>query len=341
MKKYYDLTAILSTNAYWNIVLGERSNGKSYAIKKYCFDSYFKRNKEFYYLRRYTEDIKTNSVQNYFADFVDYLTKITGGAYNEIYVYQRKIYARNKDSKEKILIGHYGSISEYERLKSQQFPNVENIIFEEFITDRYYIDDTNEPNIAMNIVSTILRDRVGKVFLVGNLVSQICPYFTEWNLSFIRTMKEGEIVTVNLDGIKLAIERCLSLNRNNFFFGNAKKSISEGQWETKLYPRLTKPYKEYEIITQIGIDINNLKFVLELLYNEQTNAKVVFIRPYKFATLDRWISDKYNESNLISICFYTDRRVEKIIVDLINKKKIAYSDNLTATNFNQILNTII
>lgn len=341
MKKYYDLKAILSTNAYWNIILGERSNGKSYSVKKYCLDNFFNNGKEFFYLRRYTEDVKISSVENYFADFIDYLIKISGGAYNQIYAYQRKIYARNIKTKKRIVIGHYGSISEYERLKSQQFPNVENIIFEEFITDRYYINDIEEPNIVMNIVSTILRDRIGKIFLIGNLVSQVCPYFTEWNLSFIRTMKEGEIVTVNLDGIKLAIERCLSLNTNNFFFGNAKKSITEGQWETKIYPRLISSYKEYEVITQIGIDINNLQFVLELLFNEKTNAKVIFIRPYKFATLDRWISDKYSESHLTSICFYNDRKVERIILDLINKRKIAYSDNLTATNFNQILPTII
>ena len=156
MKKYYDLKAILSTNAYWNIILGERSNGKSYSVKKYCLDNFFNNGKEFFYLRRYAEDIKISSVENYFADFIDYLIKISNGAYNQIYAYQRKIYARNAKTKKRIVIGHYGSISEYERLKSQQFPNVENIIFEEFITDRYYINDIEEPNIVMNIVSTIL-----------------------------------------------------------------------------------------------------------------------------------------------------------------------------------------
>ena len=40
--KYYSLAPILSKDAQYNIIFGERSNGKTYAILKYILDDYCK-----------------------------------------------------------------------------------------------------------------------------------------------------------------------------------------------------------------------------------------------------------------------------------------------------------
>ena len=37
-QKFYRLTEILKHNAQYNLLLGERSNGKSYSVKEYCVE---------------------------------------------------------------------------------------------------------------------------------------------------------------------------------------------------------------------------------------------------------------------------------------------------------------
>ena len=50
--KYYDLTKILKTNADYMIIIGERSNGKTYATLKYGLEEYFKNGSTMGYIRR-------------------------------------------------------------------------------------------------------------------------------------------------------------------------------------------------------------------------------------------------------------------------------------------------
>ena len=38
--KFYDLKAILSKGAQYNMIFGERSNGKTYAVLKYALEKY-------------------------------------------------------------------------------------------------------------------------------------------------------------------------------------------------------------------------------------------------------------------------------------------------------------
>ena len=44
--KFYDLKAILSKNADYNVIFGERSNGKNYAALKYGLENYIKTGKQ-------------------------------------------------------------------------------------------------------------------------------------------------------------------------------------------------------------------------------------------------------------------------------------------------------
>jgi len=44
--KFYDLKAILIKNADYNVIFGERSNGKTYAALKYGLENYIKTGKQ-------------------------------------------------------------------------------------------------------------------------------------------------------------------------------------------------------------------------------------------------------------------------------------------------------
>lgn len=68
MEKYYSLKGIKKLNCEYNILLGERANGKSYSVKDEVLKNAWQNKEEFIYLRRWKEDIRRVSIVNYFAD---------------------------------------------------------------------------------------------------------------------------------------------------------------------------------------------------------------------------------------------------------------------------------
>ena len=55
-KKYYSLDNILRLNPTYAMVIGRRSNGKSYAAIKYGLEQYIKNGSQFAIVRRWDED---------------------------------------------------------------------------------------------------------------------------------------------------------------------------------------------------------------------------------------------------------------------------------------------
>lgn len=56
--KYYSLNNILKKDAQYNIIFGQRSNGKTYAVKKYGLEKFIKTGEQMAYVRRQDIDLK-------------------------------------------------------------------------------------------------------------------------------------------------------------------------------------------------------------------------------------------------------------------------------------------
>ena len=56
-RKYYSLDAIKKKNATYNVIFGERSNGKTYALLQHGVKEWVKNRSQMAYLRRWKEDI--------------------------------------------------------------------------------------------------------------------------------------------------------------------------------------------------------------------------------------------------------------------------------------------
>ena len=54
--KYYSLKTILSKDAQYNIIFGERSNGKTYSVLKYGLERYINNNEQMAIIRRWQDD---------------------------------------------------------------------------------------------------------------------------------------------------------------------------------------------------------------------------------------------------------------------------------------------
>lgn len=93
---YYSNDRIKKENADIYIVIGERSNGKSYSVKhEEGIMPYIKNHDEFIYLRRIQEEISSDKIEQYFADVNT--KKITEDECNCITQYRKQIYLSNYD----------------------------------------------------------------------------------------------------------------------------------------------------------------------------------------------------------------------------------------------------
>lgn len=258
--KYYSLNALLKTNADYNIVFGERSNGKTYAALAYGLQQYIKTGKQFAYIRRWREDLRGKRAETLFAAHLQngFIDKLTDGKYNAIVFKNGKYYFAFVDESGKNICDtpfcYSFALSEQEHEKSTSYPGVDTIIFDEFLTRRYYLPD--EFMLFMNLLSTIIRQRENvKIFMLGNTVNRYCPYFSEMGLRNVATQKQGtiDIYQFGENGAKVAVEYAATVETkkasNKYFcFDNQNlQMITGGKWELGLYPHLPRKYTPNDV----------------------------------------------------------------------------------------------
>lgn len=374
--KYYNIAKVKSLLTEYIILLGQRSNGKSYSVKndiglqdswdfingitetlRYCptgskgykGEVVLRPTGLFIYLRRWKEDLTAKTVKNYFADSKQYIKKLTKGQYEGVTAYSGEIYFYYTDEKGHEIksepIGSYHALNASERYKSQAFPDYTNIIYEEFITDRVYLDD--EPILLQQYVSTIFRLHKGTVYLIGNTISRVCPYFKEWCLEGVLKQKQGTIEVYHhhmTDGksedtvINIAVEYCASAEASNtMFFGQSAKQIVSGEWETKDVPKLPRKQTDYCKVYEVLIQYQSFKFVIELLVERWHGGMICFVYPFtgkrKFR---RIITDEFSDSIYKSARLDMNRKPEQYINECFRLNKVCYSDNLTGADFKQV-----
>lgn len=347
-KKYYDISKLLSCNCNWNILYGMRSNGKSYAVKKLALENAMK-GEQFIYLRRWSEDIKTKEVSTYFDDLP--VKEITSGEYNTVTAYQGFFYFANVSDTGKMErapepIGRYCSLNQAERYKSQVFEKVTMIIFEEFMTDKVYLGGTgyrSEPRMLMQFVSTVARDRNIKVFMIGNTISRVTPYTSEWSLKNFLQQKPGTIDVYHLRGengvVDIAVENCEVVEtKSRMFFGLASKQITSGEWEVDDVPKLLKPREYYDKLYELMIKYNEFKYAVQLMFDGESGGTFVYVYPLtKERKIERIISNEFSIKPLVSKGLRSDIRAEMLMAKCFKEGKVCFSDNLTGTDFRQII----
>ena len=261
--KYYNVRNLISAipDAHYYMIIGERSNGKTYSTLDYCLDRYFTKGEEFAYIRRFDEDIKSSRMKVLFSSHINnkLIEKYSNGKWNNIFYYSHAFYLLHVDPKnpsDRIVsespIGYAFAISRYEHDKSTSYPNIRNIVFDEFLTRQAYLPD--EFIAFTNVLSTLirLRDDV-KIFMLGNTINKYAPYFNEMGLTHVKDMKVGQREVYTYDGskLKVAVEFSDLPNKDKpsnvyFAFNNPKLNMITGQngvWELELYPHLTEEMK--------------------------------------------------------------------------------------------------
>lgn len=192
---YYSLDKLLSFDFLIGFVIGERGCGKSYASKSYVLKRFLKTGEQFIYLRRYKTELDT-ALATFWDDIRD------NPDFEECNLKVQKSKMLTKLMCNGKVCGFAVPLSTANILKSTPFPNVNTIVFDEFLLDtggtyRYL---RNEVTLFLETIESVFRLRNGRVILLGNALNvHASPYFAYWNLelpynSEFRTFNDGLIV---------------------------------------------------------------------------------------------------------------------------------------------------
>ena len=349
---FYRLDRILKTGATWNVLLGERANGKSYAVKEHAIIEAFECNNiSCALIRRLDEDVKASIINAYFNDegLIELVKKLSKGRYNCITYYQRKFYFSFYDEdKDKITKGFafcvVFALNNAERYKSSTvYPTLKTVIFEEFTTEKCYL--TNEVSKLMNLCSTLFRLNTGKVFMIANKISRVCPYFGEFGFQKgVPKMKEGQLDTYTyktLDGndVKISVEMCASPKhaKNGMFFGKNAKVINGSEWETHEHPHLFGSLSDYAQLYELTLEHMEFAFNILLLQHYEEGFLAVYVYPATVKKHDRVLSEMYSTSDLITPTLDSRIKAEVLIADLIARNKLVFPSNLIGEDFETVI----
>ena len=264
MSKFYSLNNILAKNAQYNIIFGERSNGKTYAVNKYAIERYLQTGEQLAIVRRWQEDFTGKRGSTMFDSLVsnEEIYKLSDGKWSGVRYYASKWYlCRWEDDGERVddvkPFAYGFAISSMEHDKSTSYPEITTILFDEFITRSVYLND--EFVMFLNVVSTIVRHRTNvKIFMLGNTVNKYCPYFAEMGLKHISKMEQSTIDVYNYgnSGLRVAVEYAGSTSKKStkpsdlyFAFDNPKLNmITSGVWEIDIYPHCPHKFTPRDVV---------------------------------------------------------------------------------------------
>lgn len=167
---YYDPNKALSYNRILNFIIGARGIGKTYGYKVYAINRFIKKGEQFMYVRRFKTELK--KVKNFFKDvqheFPDHTFKVVG----------RELYIDDK------LAGYAVPLSSWQSEKSNAYPNVMTMLFDEFIREK---DNSgylpNDVEALLNLMDTVFRNRDNtRCICMSNAVTITNPYFLYFKL---------------------------------------------------------------------------------------------------------------------------------------------------------------
>lgn len=348
--KYYSLKKIDEYGAHYNLIVGERSNGKTYAVLlEKILTNYVTKGEQGAIIRRYLEDLKGKRARNMFQGIVNNgkIYELTQGKWTDIIYKMQCWYLCKYDEEldetitdaEPFAYGFILSQMEHDKGAGTGYPKVTTILFDEFISRQGYLPD--EFMLFVNCISNIvrLRDNV-RIYMLGNTVNRYCPYFEEMGLYNVKNMKQGTIDLYRYgdSNLTVAVEYCDTYKHNKskpsdvyFAFDNPKlKMLTTGVWEIDIYPHLPEKYTQNQVKLRFFIEFDN-----ECVMGELIQGKIG-----AFIYITRKTTPVKNEKDIVYSFTYSPnpyrRRnilkpqydFEKIIYNMFKYDKVFYQDNM-------------
>lgn len=284
MKKsiYWNILKILGHKADFNLVIGQRGNGKTFGVLKHFLECYKKTKKRFCYIRRWDEDVKAFRMEQLFAPFRNVIDELFGDEFT-IQYRNHKFYLVNGNGTKIDCIGYVLSLSSSHHTKSIAYTNVGNILYDEFIRMSGEQELKDELSRFDNTLSTIIRgDNTNVViWMLANTVSKYSPYFLRFGID-INKVEQGTILVKDIpletgEVLKVALEYCE-------FNEEASKKISKYSTNAMIKSGKWEIPETDEVPSVPGSKITEK--LLFSIYSEEVNVTIgCFLRKEKWAEL--------------------------------------------------------
>lgn len=204
-KRYYLKDALFSYRAFLNFSISERGLGKTTSAKFWCIDDFKKTGGRFVWLRRYNSELtgdKKSKIEGCVKTWCDKIRKYYPE--DKLEIKGNHLFINDKDA------GVFVALSTSQSMKSVDFPEVNKIIFDEFIIQENkaltYL--SNEVVLFLDLLSTVFRpiaddngkeQRRQRVWLLANAITFANIYFYYFNIKpfkqrFYHDKKRGIVV---------------------------------------------------------------------------------------------------------------------------------------------------
>lgn len=160
---------ILRYNKLFNFVVGNRGGGKTYGCKKWCIKDFLKTGNQFVWVRRYKSELK--KINMFFVDILEEFPGVKLEVKGNTCLINGAV------------AGWFIPLSTALTEKSNSYPNVTKIVFDEFVIDKGMVRYLpNECECFLELYETIARTREVKAVFLSNAVTVVNPYFLYFNI---------------------------------------------------------------------------------------------------------------------------------------------------------------
>lgn len=170
---WYDKAQLLSHNKIMNMVLSNRGGGKTFHFTRWGIDDFKKNGNQCVWVRRYQTEIDEMLLNGKFFDAV-----------REYYPNDELKVEGNLGLVNGEVAFYFIALSTSRQLKSNNYPHVNKIVFDEFIIDKGRVTYLKaEVEVFLDLYETVarMRDNVRAV-LLANSITIVNPYFLFWNI---------------------------------------------------------------------------------------------------------------------------------------------------------------
>lgn len=170
---WYDKQQLLSHNKIMNMVLSNRGGGKTFHFTRWAIDDFKKNKKQCVWVRRYQTEIDEMLTNGKFFDAV-----------REYYPNDELTIEGNLGLINGAVAIYFIALSTSRQLKSNNYPFVNKIIFDEFIIDKGRVTYLkSEVEVFLDLYETVARTRDNvRAVLLANSITIVNPYFLFWNI---------------------------------------------------------------------------------------------------------------------------------------------------------------
>lgn len=294
--EFYDSTNIREYKAHYNLIMGERSNGKTYDACVHMVEDFWNGQlmgelQQSMYVRRWKEDLNTVRASSVFNSLVhngygeNKIEEITSGEYNNVVYKHRRWFLAKTEGDEIVThpepFAFAMTLSDVEHDKSTSYPYVYDLYFDEFIPMRgsggHLVD---EWVLFTNVVSTVMRRKENfHVYMIANTINRQDMYFSEMGLYNIKNQAQGtiELYRYGDTALTVAVEICAPSKISDakkaadafFAFDSPKLDmITTGSWSLDIYPHLPYKYKSTEVVGRFFVVFDDVIMDCEIVQHD-------------------------------------------------------------------------